>query len=103
MKGMWQPKPTSGDGEWNVDFQRQRLINPKFFDVESQLLYQTELYQGRLRPDLATFSEGVFHRKLNVMHEIKQYIMSHMQKEFQRYRLYSGVHDFEGQKVADNQ
>lgn len=100
MSGSNVPKPSPSAPEWTLDLQRHRLINPKFFSKDTQVLYEPNLFQAKLRPDLTKFSEGVFNRKVNAMHELKLFILSHMQREFQRYKLYSAQHDFQGQKVA---
>lgn len=93
------PKPTPFEDDWTLDTERMRLINPKFFDYNSQVIYRPEMFQSILRPDLSTFSESAFYRKLNVVQEVRQWILTHMHKEFQRYKLYSGLHDYQGQKV----
>jgi hypothetical protein len=100
MRGLQAPREKYDEGEWVLDNERGRMVNRKFFDFQSQAIYQPELFQGRLRPDVTQWGEGAFHRKLSTMHGFRQTALVRFHSEMMRYRLYSGMHEPEGYKVA---
>lgn len=99
MFGQVQANPIEKDGAWFADEARRRLVNPDYFGNAQQWRYFGEDNVNGLRPDLTTYGQHVFHRKLALAVRLRNSFHYMATKENLRASLYSPLQDLELNKV----
>lgn len=100
MFGQVQANHIEKDGSWITDEGRHRLVNSDYFGNAQQWRYLGEDNINGLRPDLTTYGQHVFHRKLALAAKLRNSFHYMATKENLRASLYSPLQDFELNKVA---
>lgn len=99
MFGQVQGVHIEKDGSWSSDESRRRLVNSDYFGNAQQWRYLGEENVNGLRPDLTTYGQHIYHRKLALAAKLRSSFHYMATKENMRASLYSPMQDFETNKV----